>query len=260
MYMKKVAFLLITILFSIYSVAQNERKKPVYVVYIGNSITQGALIDQPEKNAPPIQANLYLSKQKDIDLRGFSNQGVSGMTTVDFLPAQQTRFPKVVEAAAPFAGDRQALLVFSVMLGTNDSAIKGPNGSPVSPAQYYTNVKVIIDELFNLYPKALFVLHRPVWYSPNTYNGSMYLKAGLERLESYTPELDKIVQAYAAIRPNQVYKGDFDAFDFFKANYATDLVPEEGNAGTFYLHPNTQGAARLGEFWGKAIYRVVAGK
>jgi hypothetical protein len=115
-----------------------------------------------------------------------------------------------------------------------------------------------MDELFRLYPEAIFVLHRPIWYSPNTYNGAMYLKAGLERLISYTPELEQLVETYAATRPNQVFPGDTEAFEYFKANHATELIPEDGNAGTFYLHPNTSGAVRLGEFWGKAIQRAVS--
>jgi len=32
--------------------------------------------------------------------------------------------------------------------------------------------------------------------------------------------------------------GDTKAFDYFRDNYLTDLIPESGNAGTFYLHPN----------------------
>ncbi|MDR3260454.1 MAG: GDSL-type esterase/lipase family protein [Tannerella sp.] len=256
--MKTINCLLISLLFSLPLGAQNDGgKKPLYVVYIGNSITQGAQLDS--RQAPPVHASHYLSEQSAIDLRGFSNQGVSGLTTVDFLPAQNTFFPKVAAAAAQFAGDRQAKLVFSVMLGTNDSAVKGPNGSPVSPVQYFTNLKTIMDELFRLYPEAIFVLHRPIWYSPNTYNGAMYLKAGLERLISYTPELEQLVETYAATRPNQVFPGDAEAFEYFKANHATELIPEEGNAGTFYLHPNASGAVRLGEFWGKAIQRAVTG-
>ncbi|MDR1455690.1 MAG: GDSL-type esterase/lipase family protein [Tannerella sp.] len=253
--MKKAFFICLYLLLALAPAAQ--QKRPVYVVYIGNSITQGALIDAPEHNAPPAQASRYLSGQKDIDLRGFSNQGVSGQTTVDFLPAQQTRFPKVVAAAAPFAADSGAILLFSVMLGTNDSAIRGPNGAPVSPVQYYTNLKVLLDELFRLYPEAVFVLQRPVWYSPNTYNSAMYLKAGLERLVSYAPELERLEETYARLRPGRVFTGDTAAFDYFRTHYATDLVPEDGNAGTFYLHPNAAGAARLGEFWGRAIHRVI---
>jgi lysophospholipase L1-like esterase len=253
--MKKIIFICMHLWLALSLTAQ--QKRPVYVVYIGNSITEGAQIDAPERNAPPAQASRYLSEQKDIDLRGFSNQGVSGQTTVDFLPAQQTRFLSVVAAAAPFAADSGAMLLFSVMLGTNDSAIRGPNGAPVSPAQYFTNLKTTLDELFRIYPEAVFVLHRPVWYSPNTYNSAMYLKAGLERLISYTPELEKLEKTYAELRPSQVFTGDTAAFDFFRTHYATDLIPEDGNAGIFYLHPNAAGAVRLGEFWGKAIHRVI---
>lgn len=237
--------------------AQDKTPKPVYIIYIGNSITQGVLIEKPEENAPPIQANDYLSEQPDIELRGFSNQGVSGMTTVDFLPAQQTLFPKVKDAAKSFADDKKATLIFSIILGTNDSAIKGPNGSPVSPVQYFTNMQVIINELLTLYPQAIFILHRPIWYSPDTYNGAMYLQEGLDRLISYTDELDRLIAVYAQTHPKQVFCGDRDAFDFFKTNYHTELIPEKGNAGTFYLHPNVSGAAKLGIFWGKAIYKVI---
>ncbi|MDR2919659.1 MAG: GDSL-type esterase/lipase family protein [Tannerella sp.] len=253
--MKKNIVLLVCLIFSLACAAQH--KKSYAIVYIGNSITQGVLIDKPEENAPPVKASHYLSRQPGIELRGFSNQGVSGMTTVDYLPAQQTLFPKVVEAAKAFSNKEESVLIFSIMLGTNDSAIKGPNGSPVSPVQYFTNMKVIIDELLAIYPNAVFVLHRPVWYSPNTYNGAMYLREGLERLISYSNELDRLITGYAQKYPKQVFQGDTDAFDYFKANYSTELIPEEGNAGTFYLHPNLSGAAKLGEFWGKAIYKII---
>lgn len=237
--------------------AAQETKKYLNIVYIGNSITQGVLIDNPKHNAPPVKASLWLKNQADIGIVRYSNQGVSGKTTVDFLPASQTFFPKVREAADAFADEDWAELIFSVMLGTNDSAIKGPNGSPVSPQQYYTNMQVILDELLRLYPQAKIILHKPIWYSPNTYNSSMYLKAGLERLNSYFPQLEALVEAYGQSHPGHVFIGDTEASDFFQANYAEFLIPEDGNAGTFYLHPNETGAARLGEFWGKAIYRIL---
>lgn len=255
--MKKSIVLLVCLVYTLSCFAQQEAKKQYAVVFIGNSITQGVLIDNPEKNAPPVQAIRYLSLQPEIELYAYSNQGVSGMTTVDFLPAQQTLFPKVAEAAKGFYNNGKSVLIFSIMLGTNDSAIKGPNGSPVSAVQYFTNMQVIIDELLALYPEAIFVLHRPVWYSPNTYNSAMYLQEGLERLISYSDKLDSLVTRYAQKHPRQVFLGDTEAFDYFKANYNTEFIPEKGNAGTFYLHPNISGAAKLGEFWGKAIYKVI---
>ncbi|MDR0542827.1 MAG: beta-galactosidase [Dysgonamonadaceae bacterium] len=233
-------------------------KTPLYVVYIGNSITQGAFIKDPAHDAPPAQASLYLSKQKEIDLRGFSNRGRSGHTTVDFLPDVQTTFPWVAATAEKLAVDSSALLVFSVMLGTNDSAIRGANGAPVSPAQYFTNLQTIMEALFRLYPNAIFVLHRPIWYSPNTDNGYyVYLEAGLNRLEKYAAELERLTETYATLRPNHVFLGDTAAFDYFKKHHETLFVHEEGNTGTYFLHPNEPGAARLGEFWGEAIRRVV---
>lgn len=234
-----------------------QEKQAVNIIYIGNSITQGVQIDKPKHNAPPVKASLWLTQQSDLGVIRYSNQGVSGKTTVDFLPASQTYFLKVKAAADEFKDEEWAELIFSIMLGTNDSAIKGPNGAPISAQQYYTNMQVIIDELLRLYPQAKVVLHKPIWYSPNTYNNSMYLKAGLERLNSYFPQLEALVEAYSQTHPHQVFIGDTEAADFFAANYKEFLIPEDGNAGTFYLHPNEAGAVHLGEFWGKAIYRIL---
>ena len=175
-----------------------EEKKNLNIVFIGNSITQGALLENPRHEAPPVKAALYL-------------------------------------------------------LGTNDSAITGPNGAPASPAKYYENMKTIIDKLLALYPECKIVLHRPVWYSPNTYNGAKYLEEGLNRLQSYYPELQALVLDYSKHFPGQVFMGDTDGFDYFKTHYKNELFPEKGNAGTFYLHPNRKGASALGELWGKAI-------
>ncbi|MCD8262632.1 MAG: GDSL-type esterase/lipase family protein [Bacteroides sp.] len=247
--------LLLVIVFNVTAQIQSN-KRYFNIVYIGNSITKGVQLPKPAHDAPPVQASLWLQKQTDIGAVEFSNQGVSGKTTVDFLPASETFFPKVKAAADLFKDDPQATLIFSIMLGTNDSAIKGPNGAPVSPKQYYTNLKTIIDELLALYPQAKIVIHRPIWYSPNTYNSSIYLKEGLERLNTYFEEIQALVNWYGEKLPDQVYVGDTEAYEYFQANYEKELIPENGNAGTFYLHPNKQGAAKLGEFWGKAIHAL----
>lgn len=234
-----------------------EEKKNINVVFIGNSITQGVLMDKPSHDAPPVKAALYLTKQPSVASVKYSNQGVSGCTTLDYLPQTETLFPKAKAAADAFAGETWATLVFSIMLGTNDSAISGTNGAPVSADQYKKNMTTIINQLLALYPNCRIVLNRPVWYSPNTYNGAMYLKAGLERLQSYYPVLQSLVADYSVRFPGQVFMGDTEAFDYFRTNYQTDLVPEDGNAGTFYLHPNVKGAAILGEYWGKAIMKCL---
>ncbi len=74
-------------------------KQHVNVVFVGNSITQGALLADPAHEAPPVQAVKYLTLQQEVAGVKFSNQGVSGSTTVDFLPATQTLFLKVKQAA-----------------------------------------------------------------------------------------------------------------------------------------------------------------
>lgn len=250
--MKRIILLICCSFISLLSYAQEHDRKWLDIIYIGNSITQGVLIDEPHRNAPPVCASIYLKKQPGIGEVKYSNQGVSGKTTVDFLPETNTLFPKVKAVADTFMLDTWATLIFSVMLGTNDSAIQGPNGAPVSAAQYYANMKKIIEELIRLYPKCMIVLHRPTWYSPNTYNSSKYLQEGLQRLESYLPRIKQLSEEYP-----QVHLGDTEAFDYFKANYQTHLIPEQGNAGTFHLHPNKPGAQTLGTYWGKAIYRLL---
>ena len=107
----------------------------------------------------------------------------------------------------------RATLIFTILRVTNDRAISGPNGAPASPAKYYENMKTIVDKLLALYPKCKIVLHRPVWYSPNTYNGAKYLEEGLKRLQSYYPELQALVLDYSKRFPGQVFMGDTDGFD-----------------------------------------------
>lgn len=240
---------------SLYS--QKEKKDKLNIVYIGNSITQGALLENPADEAPPVQATQWLRTQSKLLAVEYSNQGVSGSTTVDFLPISNTLFPKTIQAATDLQTKYpKATLLFSIMLGTNDSAVKGPNGSPVSSPQYYTNMKVIVDELLSTYPQSLIVIHRPIYYSPNTYNSAIYLEEGLNRLKRYYPMLQSLVKQYEEKYPKQVFIGDTDAYDYYEANHKTMFIPENGNAGLFYLHPNLQGASKLGEFWGKAIYKA----
>lgn len=232
--------------------AQNYK---VHLVFLGNSITEGTDIPNSKDRAEPVPACCnYLKSMKGIKELTYSNQGVSGSTTVDFLPISETRFPNVIKAANQATKDQQ--LIFSIMLGTNDSASKGPNGSPVSPQQYYTNMKVIIDELISLYPSCKVVIHRPIWYSPNTHNGAVYLKDGLDRLNSYYPMITKLITYYNTKVPNKVSLGDTDAYNHFIDN-KTDFKDENGFAGVFHLHPNKKGAENLGKYWAQAIYRVV---
>jgi len=238
-----------------HSASAQSPKKDINIVFIGNSITYGAQLTYPEAEAPPVIASQYLMRKDRIGRVSYANQGHSGYTTVDFLPTGKT-FALVESAAKSFA-NKEALLVFSIDLGTNDSAISGPNGAPVSPQHYRENLKTIADRLLTEFPGCIIIVQRPIWYSPNTYNGAKYLAEGLKRLQSYFPEIRHLVQSYTTSNPKQVFTGDTRAFSYFKAHYLTDLTPEQGHQGTFYLHPNKKGAVALGNFWRKAIYRIV---
>jgi lysophospholipase L1-like esterase len=248
--------LVVSLLFIFSAIALAQHKKPALnIVFIGNSITQGVQLANAATEAPPATAAAYLQKQKNLDTVSFSNQGHSGYTTLDFLPGTGT-FSKVEDAANGFA-NKDALLIFSIKLGTNDSAIHGPHGAPVSPEDYQKNLKTIVDKLLADFPKAIIIFQHPLWYSPNTYNGSKYLQEGLSRLQSYVPMIDALVKTYSVTNPKQVFVGDTKAFAYFEKDHLTDLIPENGKQGTFYLHPNKKGAEALGKFWGMAINKIV---
>jgi len=229
-------------------------KQRVNIVFIGDSITQGEEGVTPS----PDFAIAFLKQQLGIDQLKFSNQGVSGCTTVDFLPSTATHFREVVKAADSFYANKQATLIFSIMLGTNDSAIDGPLGSPVSSDSYGNNMKIIIDRLLKNYPGGKIMIHYPIWYSPNTYNTSKYLQEGLTRLQSYFPVINALVKKYSETNPGHVFTGDKDAFSYFKEHHLTQMLKESGQQGIFYLHPNEKGSIKLGQFWGKAIAKISA--
>ncbi|NIG56828.1 GDSL-type esterase/lipase family protein [Chitinophaga sp. Cy-1792] len=220
------------------------------IVFVGNSITYGATLPFPATQCPPFHV-IETLRARGYTLR-YANCGHSGSTTVDFLPASRNLFPKVVAAADSLYNDSTPL-IFSVTLGTNDSAIEGPTGAPVSPEDYQKNLKTIIDSLHSRYPRSIFVLQRPIWYSTNTYNGSKYLAEGLARLQTYTPELDRLAKE----NPAYILQGDRKAFDYFKKNADQYFTRENGKAGVFLLHPNVAGAEKLATFWAKNLQQVI---
>lgn len=241
---------------ALYSLSAQEKEVDLNIVFIGNSITQGVQLRDPQKEAPPVKCARWLQEQPGIGNVDYFNGGRSGCTTVDYLPEQNNLFLWMKEQADRL-NNNKGLLIFSVMLGTNDSAISGPKGAPVEPSRYRENLVKIVDEILRLYPRALVVLNAPLWYSPNTYNRSMYLVAGQKRLLSYFPELENIVKEYGLSRPGRVKMGDTDAYVDFKENYLTDSFAESGQAGIFYLHPNEKGGTKLAEHWGKAILKAI---
>lgn len=236
------------------SAKQQQQDVQYNIIYIGNSITYGALHANRDKTAPPVVATARVSKMIKQPC-AFSNCGRSGATTVDFLPSMNHDFKRVEKAIANHKEDGGAdneKFIFSIMLGTNDSASTGPTGAPVSNEDYKKNLLAIIGRCRELCPNAIFVLQRPVWYSPNTYNGARYLVAGLNRVTDYVNVLVEV-----ANENKDVYIGDCDSYELFKNKYTKYMFAEPGNAGTFYLHPNEAGVAKMANNWAKAIAEAV---
>ena len=225
-------------------------KKDFAIIYIGNSITYGALHENRNEPAPPVYTSQMLAKKFKANVI-WRNCGWSGATTYDFLPSHNRYFPRVVKAVREIQAETSAPIVFSIMLGTNDSACTGPTGCPVSNENYKKNLITIMEALKEIAPGAKFVFQRPIWYSPNTYNGAQYLVAGQKRMVAYTDVLVEI-----ANENDDIYLGDRDAFDFFGAKHRKYMFPEDGNAGVFYLHPNEAGAKKLAHYWARAIAKV----
>ena len=223
----------------------------VNLVFIGNSITYGATLADPAVQAPPVIVSDLLARDGRYSVE-FRNCGHGGSTTVDWLPGQ-TFFTEASDAAGTLTEARPGgRLVFSIMLGTNDSAQSGPEGAPVSPEDYAGNLKSIVQTLLDRFPEAVFILNYPIWYSPTTHNSAVYLQDGLDRLKSYHPQIDSLVQEFAASAPSHVYAGNPAAYGFFEGN-TSFFTTENGNSGIFYLHPNAEGAVKLAGFWADSI-------
>lgn len=235
------------------------------VVFIGNSITYGALHKQRELTAPPTQCARWLSQQEGIDTVYFKNCGRSGKTTYHFLPdpkdvvpaGDKNYFPDVVSKTRELTRAHPGLpLVFSIMLGTNDT-VERPRNSHTTPENYAANLCVIIDTLLKLWPDAHVVLNKPIYYSPDyhTKGGSIASKSSLKLLDEYYRMFSRVVRDS---KPGHVHIGDSKAFRYFRRHHRTDVFEEKDARGqAYWLHPNEQGAARLAEFWGRAILPVI---
>jgi lysophospholipase L1-like esterase len=254
MILLKFSSVILFLILSIQPLTSQTGNPNLDIVYIGNSITQGS---KQAEETPPAYATKHIRTLNGVESANLLNRGRSGNTTVDFLPTAGGELSKVIEAVRSFHIINSRLLVFSISLGTNDSAEEGPKGSPIWPEEYHTNIKAITDKLLAEFPGCKVIYQQPIWYSETTYNRSRYLKAGLTRLQTYFPELKSLVAEYSQTKPGQVFMGDTKAFDYFKENYLTDFIPETGNAGTFYLHPNKKGSEALGKFWGDGIYQAL---
>lgn len=227
-----------------------DKKQNINLLFIGNSITYGAGLSNPATQAPPVVCSSLIEKATDITVNLY-NGGHSGITTLGFMPGRND-FTRVVSAAKALRKSNGGLIYFSIMLGTNDSACSGPEGAPVNTNTYKANIKAIIDKLIEEVPDCKILLNYPIWYSPNTHNGATYLQEGLDRLYSYYPIIDSVVEEY-----EQVFAGDREVWNYFEDNKVL-FQAENGYSGTFYLHPNVDGAKRLAEVWARSLIDIIA--
>lgn len=240
--------------FQVYRAVEGEEdpidpKENINLLFIGNSITAEATLSNASTQAPPIVCKSLIQEATGVNTNVY-NGGHSGITTWGYLPGRDD-FTRIVNNAKAFRKQNGGLIYISIMLGTNDSACTTTEGAPVSPNAYGNNIKTIIDNLIEAVPNCKILLNYPIWYSPSTYNGAMYLQEGLDRLHSYYPILDAIVQEY-----EQVYAGSRGVWEFFEDNKAL-FTRENGNAGYFYLHPNVNGAKRLAEIWANSLLELI---
>lgn len=242
-----------------------KAQKSANIVFIGNSITYGALHEQREQTAPPAQCARWLAQQEGIDTVYFRNCGRSGRTTYHFLPRQEdvvpagdkTYFGDVVSKARQLTKEHPGLpLLFSIMLGTNDTVERLKN-SHTTPENYARNLCTIIDSLLAHWPDAHVVLNKPIYYTPDyrTKGGSVASKKSLKLIGEYYRMFAQVVEH---CKPGHVHIGDSDAFGYFEQHHKTDVFEEKDVRGkSYWLHPNEQGARRLAEFWGKALLPVI---
>lgn len=238
-------------------------QQPLNIVFIGNSITYGALHKDPSKTAPPVKCAEWLSHQKGIGETHYVNMGKSGRTTFNFVPVKngvKNYWGELKSKTAQLVANHpEGKLIFSIMLGTNDAAER-PANSRTTTFMYHHNMQLIIDSLLAIYPKAIFVLHRPIFFSApfTTKNGSIQSRESQKMLTKYYKECKRLASEYAVTRPGHVFAGDKDAYGYFEKNYLTKLNHEKGYKGCdFWLHPTEEGSATLAEYWGKAILKAI---
>lgn len=257
--------ILLSLSFVLLHLAIGHAQHSANVVFIGNSITYGALHQNRELTAPPAQCARWLSAQEGIDSIYFRNCGRNGRTTYHFLPraedvipqGDETQFPNVVAKTQELVSAHPNLpLLFSIMLGTNDT-VERPHNKHTSPEDYIANLCAIIDSLLSLWPDAHVVLNKPIWYTPDyvTKGGSVASKESLRLIGEYEKRFPEVV---SRCKTGHVHIGDTKAFSYFEQHWQTDINEEKDARGHSYLlHPNEQGAERLAEFWGKAILPVL---
>jgi len=122
----------------------------ISIVFIGDSITHGAGTPQPATQAAPVVCGQLLQQQLPGTTVAVFNQGYVGFTALGI----SKHMPGIEKEVATFFAAHPGRPVFSIMLGTNDSANSGPAGCPTAAADYRNYLKAIVDEILAKYPDA----------------------------------------------------------------------------------------------------------
>jgi unsaturated rhamnogalacturonyl hydrolase len=233
------------VIVSLEAYASKSQSMKVGVIFIGNSITEGTYL----KITPPMAATSALrSKGYQVE---FANCGISGYNSVDFLPGKKA-FQKVVNAARELYVKGYPL-IFSIMLGTNDCPSSGTTEAPVSAEKFRANMEKIVNTLHADFPNSLCMINLPLWFSKNTWNSARYMEDGLKRIQTYFPVIKEIVKTHSDF----VLLGDTKGFNTLRLDPPKYYKPQDGHAGTFYLHPNAYGAKVVGQLWAEALNRTM---
>ena len=216
------------------------------IVFIGDSITYGYLLTEPAEEAPPVRAAAFLQGMPCFTNVSFTNCGRNAFRTDQFLPeTPDSAWPQVKQAGDSYTNG-PGLLLFSIMLGANDSIV-------ATPAQYGSNLTSLVSALLANYTDSHIVIHHPLWYTkmPSTRPEILY---------QYIPVIDALVGTFGQSHPDRVHLGDIKGWDFFEANHETVCFKETRDGLPYYIHPNVTGATILGQYWAEAISRICAGK
>ena len=226
------------------SVSGNDLRS-LKIVFIGDSITYGYLLTAPAEEAPPARAAVFLQGMPCFTNVCFTNCGRNAFRTDQFLPESPgSAWPQVKLAGDSYANG-PGLLLFSIMIGANDSVV-------ATPAQYGSNLTALVNALLGSYPNSQIVIHHPLWYTkvPSTHPEILY---------QYIPVIDALVGTFGQSHPGRVHLGDIKGWDCFEKNHESICFKETRDSLPYYLHPNVTGATRLGQYWADAIYRAVVG-
>ena len=215
------------------------------IVFVGDSITYGYLLTAPAEEAPPARAAAFLEGMPCFSSVRFTNCGRNAYRTDQFLPeSPESAWPQVTQAGDSYTNDT-GLLLFSIMLGANDSVT-------ATPAQYESHLTALVNALLARYPASQIVLHHPLWYTKVS-------STHPEVLQQFIPVIDALVGAYGQTHPGQVHLGDIKGWDYFERNHQSICFQEARDNVPYYIHPNVVGATSLGQYWADAIYRALAG-